>query len=123
MFDGRDGAALAQARDEWRRLKDQGRTISYSRESDEGGWNERGKFGFLAPGRFATNFAISGYWISFEFLGFSPSKLRLINDLHGIFAGSFFSAVVPRVWRAETRAYELGMREDRLVMGQAYLDF
>ena len=38
MFDGRDETALAEARDEWRRLKDQGRTISYWRESDEGGW-------------------------------------------------------------------------------------
>ena len=38
MFDGRDEAALAQARGEWRRLKDQGRTISYWRERDEGGW-------------------------------------------------------------------------------------
>ena len=38
MFDGRDEAALAQARGEWRRLKDEGRTISYWRESDEGGW-------------------------------------------------------------------------------------
>ena len=38
MFEGRDEAALAQARGEWRRLKDQGRTISYWRESDEGGW-------------------------------------------------------------------------------------
>jgi DNA polymerase III subunit chi len=38
MFDGRDEAALAHARGEWRRLKDQGRTISYWRESDEGGW-------------------------------------------------------------------------------------
>ena len=38
MFDGRDEAALAQARGEWRRLRDQGRTISYWRESDEGGW-------------------------------------------------------------------------------------
>jgi DNA polymerase-3 subunit chi len=38
MFDGRDETALAKARDEWRRLKDQGRTISYWRESDEGGW-------------------------------------------------------------------------------------
>jgi DNA polymerase-3 subunit chi len=38
MFDGRDEAALAHARREWRRLKDQGRTISYWRESDEGGW-------------------------------------------------------------------------------------
>jgi DNA polymerase-3 subunit chi len=38
LFDGRDEAALAQTRGEWRRLKDQGRTISYWRESDEGGW-------------------------------------------------------------------------------------
>jgi DNA polymerase-3 subunit chi len=38
MFDGRDEAALAQARGEWRRLKDQGNPISYWRESDEGGW-------------------------------------------------------------------------------------
>jgi DNA polymerase-3 subunit chi len=38
MFDGSDEAALAQARGEWRRLSDQGRTISYWREGDEGGW-------------------------------------------------------------------------------------
>jgi DNA polymerase-3 subunit chi len=38
MFDGRDEAALAHARGEWRRLKDQGSPISYWRESDEGGW-------------------------------------------------------------------------------------
>ena len=38
MFDVRDEAALAQARGEWRRLKDQGSTISYWRESDEGSW-------------------------------------------------------------------------------------
>jgi DNA polymerase III subunit chi len=38
LFDGRDEAALALARGEWRRLKDQGRTISYWRESDDGGW-------------------------------------------------------------------------------------
>jgi DNA polymerase III subunit chi len=38
MFDGRDEAALAHARGEWRRLKDEGRAISYWRESDEGGW-------------------------------------------------------------------------------------
>jgi len=38
MFDGRDEAALALARGEWRRLRDQGRAISYWRESDEGGW-------------------------------------------------------------------------------------
>ncbi len=40
MFDGRDEAALAHARGEWRRLKDQGRAISYWRESDEGGWEQ-----------------------------------------------------------------------------------
>jgi DNA polymerase III subunit chi len=38
LFDGRDEAALAQARGEWRRLKDEGRALSYWRESDEGGW-------------------------------------------------------------------------------------
>ena len=38
MFDGRDEAALALARSEWRRLKDQERAISYWRETDEGGW-------------------------------------------------------------------------------------
>jgi DNA polymerase-3 subunit chi len=38
LFDGRDEAALAQARGEWRRLKDEGRAISYWREGDEGGW-------------------------------------------------------------------------------------
>jgi DNA polymerase-3 subunit chi len=38
LFDGRDEASLAHARGEWRRLKDQARTISYWRESDEGGW-------------------------------------------------------------------------------------
>ena len=46
MFDGRDEAALAEARSEWRRLKDQERAISYWRETDEGGWEKRGKFGF-----------------------------------------------------------------------------
>jgi DNA polymerase III subunit chi len=38
MFDGHDELALAHARAEWRRLKDEGRAISYWRESDEGGW-------------------------------------------------------------------------------------
>jgi DNA polymerase III subunit chi len=38
LFDGRDEAAIAEARAEWRRLKDEGRAISYWRESDEGGW-------------------------------------------------------------------------------------
>lgn len=40
LFDGRDEAALGHARGEWRRLKDQGRAISYWRESDEGGWEQ-----------------------------------------------------------------------------------
>jgi len=40
LFDGRDEAALEHARGEWRRLKDHGRTISYWRESDEGGWEQ-----------------------------------------------------------------------------------
>jgi DNA polymerase-3 subunit chi len=40
MFDGRDKTALAGARDEWRRLKDEGRAISYWRESDEGSWEQ-----------------------------------------------------------------------------------
>jgi DNA polymerase III subunit chi len=38
LFDGRDEAALAHARAEWRRLKDMGSSISYWRESEEGGW-------------------------------------------------------------------------------------
>ena len=38
LFDGRDEAARAHARSEWRRLKDEGRALSYWRESDEGGW-------------------------------------------------------------------------------------
>ncbi|MGA8586646.1 MAG: DNA polymerase III subunit chi [Roseiarcus sp.] len=38
VFDGRDEASLAHARAEWRRLKDEGRAISYWREGDEGGW-------------------------------------------------------------------------------------
>jgi DNA polymerase III subunit chi len=40
MLDGRDEAALAHARGEWRRLKDGGRSISYWRERDEGGWEQ-----------------------------------------------------------------------------------
>ena len=38
LFDGRDEASLADARAEWRRLKNDGRAISYWRDSDEGGW-------------------------------------------------------------------------------------
>jgi DNA polymerase-3 subunit chi len=38
LFDGRDEEAIAEARREWMRLKDAGRTISYWREGEEGGW-------------------------------------------------------------------------------------
>jgi DNA polymerase-3 subunit chi len=38
MFDGRDEQAIAEARREWKRLKDEGRAVSYWREGDEGGW-------------------------------------------------------------------------------------
>jgi DNA polymerase-3 subunit chi len=40
LFDGRDEAARALARSEWRRLKDEGRALSYWRESDEGAWEQ-----------------------------------------------------------------------------------
>ncbi len=40
MFDGRDEAARAYTRSEWRRLKDEGRALTYWRESDEGGWEQ-----------------------------------------------------------------------------------
>jgi DNA polymerase III subunit chi len=40
LFEGGDEAALAHARSEWRRLKDQGLAISYWRESEEGGWEQ-----------------------------------------------------------------------------------
>ena len=38
LFDGRDQDAIAEARHEWKRLKDEGFTLSYWREGDEGGW-------------------------------------------------------------------------------------
>ena len=38
LFDGRDGEAIAEARREWKRLKDEGRALSYWREDEEGGW-------------------------------------------------------------------------------------
>ncbi len=38
LFDGRDGEAVAEARREWKRLKDEGQTASYWREGDDGGW-------------------------------------------------------------------------------------
>ncbi len=41
LFDGRDPEAIAEARREWRRLKDEGRTLSYWREGEDG-WEPAG---------------------------------------------------------------------------------
>ena len=41
MFDGRDAAALAQARERWREVKAQGRPASYWRQSEEGAWRKQ----------------------------------------------------------------------------------
>ena len=38
LFDGRDEEAIIEARREWKRLKDEGRSISYWREGEDGGW-------------------------------------------------------------------------------------
>ena len=38
LFDGRDEDSIAEARREWKRLKDEGFALSYWREGDEGGW-------------------------------------------------------------------------------------
>jgi hypothetical protein len=85
MFDGRDEAALAHARGQWRRLKDQGRAISYWRESDEGGLGASAVgLGFLGAHRLAANSPISGYWIVLDSLGFS----RQNRDLSMGYAGS-----------------------------------
>jgi DNA polymerase-3 subunit chi len=38
MFDGADEEQLAGARAQWRRLKDEGRTLSYWQQDDDGRW-------------------------------------------------------------------------------------
>ncbi len=38
LFDGRDEEAVAEARREWKRLKDEGQPLSYWREGEDGGW-------------------------------------------------------------------------------------
>jgi DNA polymerase-3 subunit chi len=38
LFDGRDEEAIGEARREWKRLKDEGRQLSYWREGDDGAW-------------------------------------------------------------------------------------
>ena len=40
LFDGRDEDAIAEARREWKQLKDEGLSISYWREGDDGGWEK-----------------------------------------------------------------------------------
>ena len=38
LFNGRDEESIAEARREWKRLKDEGRSLSYWREGDDGDW-------------------------------------------------------------------------------------
>jgi len=38
LFDGRDEEAIAEARREWKRLKEEGQAVSYWREGEDGGW-------------------------------------------------------------------------------------
>jgi len=40
LFDGRDDAALAQARGRWKTFKAEGRPISYWRQGDQRGWEK-----------------------------------------------------------------------------------
>jgi DNA polymerase-3 subunit chi len=40
LFDGRDEEAIADARLRWKRLKDEGRSLSYWREGEDGGWEQ-----------------------------------------------------------------------------------
>jgi DNA polymerase III subunit chi len=40
LFDGRDEDAIGEARREWKRLKDEGFSLSYWREGEEGRWEK-----------------------------------------------------------------------------------
>ncbi len=40
LFDSRDDEAVAEARREWKRLRDKGCAVSYWREGEEGGWEQ-----------------------------------------------------------------------------------
>ena len=40
MFDGNDEEQVVAARDQWRRLKDSGATLSYWRQDDDGRWTK-----------------------------------------------------------------------------------
>lgn len=41
LFDGNDDAALSTARQQWRRLKDDGHTLAYWQQDDEGRWQKK----------------------------------------------------------------------------------
>lgn len=41
LFDGRDEAALAQARGRWKTFKSEGRTVSYWKQGAERGWEKQ----------------------------------------------------------------------------------
>ncbi|NQW10851.1 MAG: DNA polymerase III subunit chi [Alphaproteobacteria bacterium] len=42
LFDGRDNAAVAAARERWRIGKDAGHALAYWRQTDRGGWEKAG---------------------------------------------------------------------------------
>ncbi len=45
LFDGNDDAALAAARERWRRWKDEGHDLVYYQQSEGGGWVEKARTG------------------------------------------------------------------------------
>ena len=45
LFDGRDEAAVATARDDWKRLKEQGHEISYWQQDENYRWQNKSKTG------------------------------------------------------------------------------
>ena len=42
LFDGNDPEAVTAARARWRKLRDTGHTLAYSRQTAQGGWEEQG---------------------------------------------------------------------------------
>lgn len=40
LFDGRDEAALARAREQWKKMKADGADVSYWRQNEEGAWSK-----------------------------------------------------------------------------------
>ena len=42
LFDGRDDAAVAAARERWKAARDAGHTLAYWRQTDRGGWEKAG---------------------------------------------------------------------------------